>query len=80
MAPVIRTTGADWPFWVETAAAAFAPPIPLVTPGFDPAALEALLEAAAEDPVSGEVSLRLADLFRLRLNISRVGASASVTG
>ena len=41
MAPVIRTTGADWPFWVETAAAAFAPPIPLVTPGFDPAALEA---------------------------------------
>ena len=36
------------------------------------------LEAAAEDPVSGEVSLRLADLFRLRLNISRVGAAASV--
>ena len=36
------------------------------------------LEAAAEDPVSGELSLRLADLFRLRLNISRVGAAASV--
>lgn len=36
------------------------------------------LEGAAEDPVSGEVALRLADLFRLRLNISRAGASLAV--
>lgn len=36
------------------------------------------LESAAEDPVSGEAVLRLADLFRLRLNISRDGASAAV--
>ena len=36
------------------------------------------LEAAQEDPVSGEVALRLADAFRLRLNISRAGAAASV--
>ena len=36
------------------------------------------LEGAAEDPVGGEVALRLAGLFRLRFAISRAGASASV--
>ena len=36
------------------------------------------LERAAEDPVSGEAVLRLAGLFRLRLNVSRAGASLAV--
>ncbi|KAL4430905.1 hypothetical protein ABPG75_006161 [Micractinium tetrahymenae] len=36
------------------------------------------LEGAAEDPVSGEVALRLGGLFRMRLGVSRAGASVSV--
>lgn len=36
------------------------------------------LEGAREDPVSGEAALRLADLFRVRLTISRTQAAASV--
>lgn len=36
------------------------------------------LERAAEDPVSGEAVLRLAGLFRLRLNVSRAGTSLAV--
>jgi hypothetical protein len=36
------------------------------------------LEAAREDPVSGEAVLRMADLFRLRLTVSRTTAAASV--
>lgn len=34
------------------------------------------LEGAAEDPVSGETTLRLAGLFRLHISVSRAGASA----
>lgn len=36
------------------------------------------LESASEDPVSGEAALRLGGLFRLRLSISRAGATAAV--
>lgn len=36
------------------------------------------LESAAEDPISGEVALRLGGLFRLRLSVSRTGATATV--
>lgn len=36
------------------------------------------LESAAEDPVSGEVALRVGGLFRLCLSISRAGASTTL--
>lgn len=36
------------------------------------------LQSAAEDPVSGDVALRVANLFLLRLSISHAGAAASV--
>eukprot|EP00887_Chlorella_sp_A99_P005399 scaffold1.g5399.t1 len=36
------------------------------------------LESAGEDPVAGELSLRLGDLFRMRLTISRGGVAGAV--
>jgi hypothetical protein len=38
VAAAIRTTSADWPFWVRTAGTPRASPIPHATPGLDPAA------------------------------------------